>query len=188
MTPLARLAPILLICIASLCCSPSLARDGAPQLTTKGLAPVHLGMTIVAAERALQARLARLSRSSHGFATESESSESCWLWRRRDGQNASITYMTEHGRIVRIDVSAANGAAAPIATVRGIAVGSALASVEAAYGADLHLEPHPLEDKTQWAVVERDGPAGVRIEVRGGAVSAMFAAEGDALDYPEGCS
>ncbi len=192
MTRLARLATVLLIGVAALCCSPSRARDTAavvtPQLTAKGLAAVRLGMSIAIAERALHAKLSRLSRSSHGFASEPESSESCWLWRRRDGQNSNISYMTERGRIVRIDVSASTTAAASTLTTRGIGVGSALSDVEKAYGADLQLEPHPLEEGTQWAVVERAGTAGVRIEVRGGAVSAMFTAEGAALDYSEGCS
>ena len=192
MTPLARLANVLLIGAAALCCSPSRARDTAPmvapQLTTHGLAPVQLGMSIAIAERALHAKLGRLSRSSHGFATEPEASESCWLWRRRDGQSSNISYMTEHGRIVRIDVSVSTTAAASTLTTRGIGIGSALGDVETAYGADLQLEPHPLEEGTQWAVVGRDGVAGIRIEVRDGAVSAMFTAEGAALDYSEGCS
>jgi hypothetical protein len=145
-------------------------------------------MSIAAAERALHAKLGRLSRSSHGFASEPESSESCWLWRRRDEQSSNITYMTERGRIVRIDVAASAIPAASTLTRRDIGIGSALGDVAKAYGADLRLEPHPLEEGTQWAVVERDGMAGVRVEVRSGAVSAMFTAEGAALDYSEGCS
>jgi hypothetical protein len=183
----------LVIGLVVLCCAPSPAGNAAPaeasRLTAQGLAPVRLGMRVAAAERALHARLGRLSRSSPGFATEPESSESCWLWRRRDGQNADITYMTERGRIVRIDVGATrDGRSSSVATTRGIGIGSTLGDVERTYGADLHLESHTLEDGTQWAVIERAVSAGVRIEVRGGAVGAMFDAEGAALDYPEGCS
>ena len=187
-----RLGSLLAIGLVVVCCLSPESNAAAPEasrLTAQGLAPVHLGMRIAAAERALHARLGRLSRSSRGFATEPESSESCWLWRRRDGQSADITYMTEHGRIVRIDIGAARvGRPASVTTTRGIGIGSALSDLDAAYGTNLHLEPHPLEERSQWTALERDGPAGIRIEVRDGSVSAMFAAKGAALGYSEGCS
>ena len=180
-------SPVLLACLAALCCAPASAI--AETLTNQGLAPVRLGMTIVAAESALHATLGRLSRSAHGFSSEPEAGESCWLWRRRDGQRTDIIYMTERGRIVRIDIAAASGTTtAPVITARGIGVGSPLGDVARIYGASLHLEPHPLEEGTRWAVVERTGTAGIRIEIRDGAVSAMFVATGAALDYSEGCS
>jgi hypothetical protein len=177
------LIPILLISFVALCGVTAVTR--AATLTTRGLAPVRLGVTIATAERALRAKLGRLSRSSHGFSTEPEASEICWLWQRRDGRDAHIAYMTERGRIVRIDITASHGTAVP--TARGIAVGSPLGDLEKAYGTDLHLEPHPLDEPTRWAVVERDGPAGIRIEVTDGVVSAMFTATGPPLDYSEGC-
>jgi hypothetical protein len=177
----------LVACLGALHCTPTTAI--AETLTTQGLAPVRLGMTIAIAERALHAKLGRLSRSSHGFSTEPESVEICWLWRRRDGQRPDIVYMAERGRIVRIDITAADGAkATSVTTARGIGVGSPLGDVEKAYGADLHLEPHPLDEPIQWGVVERAGTAGIRIEVNEGIVSAMFAAIGPPLDYSEGCS
>ena len=178
--------PVLLTCLAALCGAPASAN--AETLTTQGLAPARLGMTIAAAQRALHAKLGRLSRSSHGFSTEPESVEICWLWQRRDGQRPDIVYMAEHRRIVRIDIAAANGAkATSVTTARGIGVGSPLGD-ERAYGASLHLEPHPLDEPTRWGVVERAGTAGIRIEVTDGVVSAMFVATGGALDYSEGCS
>jgi len=183
MTPL-KFLPALLIWLVALCDVAAAASTAT--LTTGGLAPVRLGMTIATAQDTLHARLGRLSRSSHGFSTEPESRASCWYWQRRDGRDAHIAYMTERGRIVRIDIGVSNGTT--ISTTRGIGVGSALSDVEKAYGADLHLEPHPLEETTRWAMVERDGPAGIRLEIRDGAVTAMFSATGAALDYPEGCS
>jgi hypothetical protein len=178
--------PVLLACVAALYCAPAPAI--AETLTTRGLAPVRLGMTIAAAERALHAKLGRLSRSSHGFSTEPESVEICWLWRRRDGQRHDIAYMTECGRIVRIDITPADGTTAnPVTTARRIGVGSPLGEVERSY-ASLHLEPHPLDEPTRWGVVERAGTTGIRIEVTDGVVSAMFVAVGRPLDYSEGCS
>ena len=106
--------------------------------------------------------------------------------RDRSATDAELVRTLAAGRIVRIDVTGSTGTAIP--TTRGIAVGSRLDAVEKAYGADLHLEPHPLDEPTRWAVVERDGAAAIRIEVTDGAVSAMFAATGPALDYSEGCS
>lgn len=179
--------PVLLACLVALYGAPTTAM--AETLTTQGLAPVRLGMTIAAAERALHAKLGRLSRSSHGFSTEPESVEICWLWRRRDGQRPDIVYMAERRRIVRIDIGAVEGAKAPsVTTERGIGVGSPLGDVEKAYGADLHLEPHPLDEPIEWGVLERSGTAGIRIEITEGVVSAMFTAIGPPLDYSEGCS
>lgn len=166
------------------------ASASASTLTPQGLAPVHLGMSIPVAERALHARLGRLSRSSPGFSSEPQSVERCWYWRRRDGQAANIAYMTERGHIVRIDIGPTANVAKDIVvtTAQAVGVGSPLGDVEKAYGKMLHLEPHPLEEDTQWAVVERDGSAGIRVEIRDGSVTAMFVAAGGALDYSEGCS
>jgi hypothetical protein len=159
----------------------------APQLTVDGLAPVRLGMTIAQAQRALGARLGHWIDSFSGFAAEKEAGDDCWIWRRRDGKDPNIYYMTEQGAIRRIDV---DGQAKPIpttTTVRGIRIGSSEGEVRRAYP-DLQLEQHPLAEVTRWAVVERKGTAGVRIEMRDGAVTSMFAARGRTLDYPEGCS
>jgi hypothetical protein len=158
------------------------------RLTVDGLAPVRLGMKISAAERALGAKLGRLSRSSDGFSNESEAGEVCWLWRRRDGRNPGITYMTEHGWIIRIDADGHARTTERTTTGRGIGPGSSDDEVQKAYGDGLELEPHPIAAGTMWAVVERSGNGGIRIEIRNGVVVAMFAARGDALDYPEGCS
>ena len=102
---------VLVACLGALYCAPTTAI--AETLTAQGLAPVRLGMTIAAAERALHAKLGRLSRSSHGFSTEPQSVEICWFWQRRDGQRPDIAYMAERGRIVRIDIVAADGTKPP---------------------------------------------------------------------------
>jgi hypothetical protein len=180
------LAAISLVPLASL--AATVERKVVSRLTVDGLAPVRLGMKISAAERALGAKLGRLSRSSDGFSNESEAGEVCWLWRRRDGCNPGITYMSERGSIVRIDTDGQVRITERTTTVRGIGPGSSETEVQKAYGPDLQLEPHPIAAGTMWAVVERSRSGGIRIEIRNGIVVAMFAARGDALDYPEGCS
>jgi hypothetical protein len=183
---------LLLGCLGSLWLAAAVAADAptarAPRLTTDGLAPVSLGMSIATAEHLLGARLSRLSRSSSGFAREPESSETCWLWRRRDRRTPGVTYMTEHGVIVRIDITAAGDPRTLPLTPRGVGLTSRQHDVEAAYGPDLHLERHPLEEGTSTTIVERNGASAVRLDIRDGVVIAMFAARGDALYYSEGCS
>ncbi len=39
-----------------------------------------------------------------GFSKERESARPCWLWRRRDGVDPGISYMTEKHIIIRIDI------------------------------------------------------------------------------------
>lgn len=186
-----RLSVLISCCLAALMFGPGTpyAREAGvkPVLTADGLDPVRLGTTVADAERVLRAKLARLSRAAKGFATEPEASESCWVWRRRDGRDPGITYMTERGSIVRIDVAGEAGGGSPM-TARGIGIGSTEADVARAYGPDLQVEPHPIAQGTTWAVIRRHGRNGIRVEIRDGKVVAMFAARGGALNYPEGCS
>jgi hypothetical protein len=189
-----RLRLFLCCCLAAASIVPlvspaaAVERKVVSRLTVDGLAPVRLGMKISAAERALGARLGRLSRSSDGFSKENEASEACWLWRRRDGRNPGIVYMTERGSIVRIDTDGQVRNAERTMTGRGIGPGSFETEVQKAYGDGLQFEPHQIAAGTTWAVIERSRNGGIRIEIRNGVVVAMFTARGDALDYPEGCS
>src|SRR5262245_45512369 len=73
-------------------------------LTPKGLDPVEIGMTIEAAQKKLKAKLGRISTMEQGFSKERESKRPCWLWRRLDGVDPGINYMTEKHIIIRIDI------------------------------------------------------------------------------------
>lgn len=178
------------ICVAILAAliDRAIAVDAKQQvLGIDGLGPIKLGSTIPAIERMLHTKLGPLSRDSQGFARVAEASEGCWLWRRRDGKDKGLNFMTERGKLVRIDVDESIGPSGKILTARGIRIGSTEADVKAAYG-DVTYEPQPSNEPRRWAVIERKARDGIRIETDGGRVVAMFVGRGAALDYPEACS
>src|SRR3954454_2909692 len=157
-------------------------------LTPKGLEPVEIGMTIEAAQKKLKAKLGRISTMEEGFSKERESSRPCWLWRRRDGVDPGISYMTEKHVIIRIDVFVPLAGAPEIKTRAGIGIGSPEAELKKKYGDGLVMEPQPSNPGVTWGVAERAGQNGLRVEVHEGKVSGLLAARGRALDYPEACS
>lgn len=158
-------------------------------LTPDGLEPVRIGMTIPAAQKKLKAKLRRIARASAGFSKGRESSENCWLWRRRDEIDPGIIYMTEKRVIVRIDIFVPRSGVAPAVKTRaGVGIGSSEAEFKARYGDGLVLEPQPSNPGVKWGVAERSGQAGLRIEVLDGKVTSIFAGRGPALDYPEAYS
>ena len=107
----------------------------------------------------------------------------------RDDVNPGISYMTEKGVIVRIDIWVPlSGVVAAVKTRAGTGIGSPEAELKTRYGDGLKLEPQPSNPGVTWGVAERAGPAGVRIEVYNGKVSGMLAGRRPALDYPEACS
>lgn len=159
-----------------------------PTLDLNGLGAIRLGWTVRAVERELRAKLGRLSRNSHGFSREPESSETCWQWQRRDGKDPAVVYMTDRGRVVRIEVGGDTRSASKIVTAHGIGIGSTEAQVRAAYGDAVTFEPHPIAERRRWAVLERRTTDGIRIEVEDGVVVSIFVARDSWLDAPEGCS
>jgi hypothetical protein len=157
-------------------------------LTPDGLEPVRIGMSIPTAEKKLKTKLGRIS-AENGFSKEREASRPCWLWRRRDDVDPGISYMTEKGVIVRIDIWVPlSGVVAAVKTRAGIGIGSPEAELKTRYGDGLKLEPQPSNPGVKWGVAERSGQAGLRIEVLDGKVTAMLAGRGPPLDYPEACS
>lgn len=157
-------------------------------LTPKGLDPVEIGMTIEAAQKALKTKLGRISTMEEGFSKERESKRPCWLWRRRDGVDPGISYMTEKHVIIRIDIFIPLAGAPEIKTRAGIGIGSPEAELKKKYGDGLMMEPQPSNPGVTWGVAERAGQNGLRVEVHEGKVSGLLAARGRALDYPEACS
>ncbi len=158
-------------------------------LTPKGLDPVEIGMTIEAAQKKLKTKLGRISTMEEGFSRERESTRPCWLWRRRDGVDPGINYMTEKHVIIRIDIFTPGSRLVPAVKTRaGIGIGSPEAELKKKYGDGLVMGQQPSNPGTTWGVAERAGQNGLRVEVLDGKVSGMLAARGRALDYPEACS
>jgi hypothetical protein len=158
-------------------------------LTPQRLDPVRIGMTIEAAQKALKAKLGRIATEEEGFSKEREASRPCWLWRRRDGVDPGIIYMTEKHVIIRIDIFVPPSRVVPAVRTRaGIGIGSPEAELKTRYGDGLRLDQQPSNPGTTWGVAERSGKAGLRVEVSDGKVSGLLAARGRSLDYPEGCS
>lgn len=159
-------------------------------LTPKGLDPVEIGMTIEAAQKKLKTKLGRISTMETGFSKERESTRPCWLWRRLDGVDPGINYMTEKHIIIRIDIFTPLPPMVPpvVKTRAGIGIGSPEAELKKKYGDGLVMEPQPSNPGETWGVAERSGQNGLRVEVRDGKVSGLLAARGKALDYPEACS
>jgi len=163
--------------------------QSASVLTPDGLEPVRIGITIPAAQKKLKATLGRIATEAEGFSKEREASRPCWLWRRRDGIDPGIIYMTEKNVIIRIDIFVPPSRVVPAVKTRaGIGIGSPEVELKTRYGDGLKLEPQPSNPGTKWGVAERAGKAGLRVEVADGKVTSIFAGRGPALDYPEACS
>jgi hypothetical protein len=178
---------VVLACWAASAAAPASAQSTSV-LTPKGLEPVEIGMTIEAAQKKLKAKLGRIATAEFGFSKERESARPCWLWRRRDGIDPGISYMTEKHMIIRIDIFVPLAGAPAIKTRAGIGIGSSEAELKKKYGDGLVMEQQPSEPGTKWGVAERSGQNGLRVEVHDGKVSGLLAARGRALDYPEACS
>jgi hypothetical protein len=158
-------------------------------LTPNGLEPVQIGMTIEAAQKKLKAKLGRISTMEDGFSKERESTRPCWLWRRLDGIDPGINYMTEKHVIIRIDIFTPNSRVVPAVKTRaGIGIGSPETELKKKYGDGLVMDLQPSNPGVTWGIAERAGQNGLRVEVLDGKVSGMLAARSPALDYPEACS
>jgi hypothetical protein len=181
----------LLVCLGfwALAAAAPASAQSTSWLTPKGLEPVEIGMTIEAAQKKLKTKLGRISTIEDGFSKERESTRPCWLWRRHDGIDPGINYMTEKHVIVRIDIFTPSSRVVPMVRTRaGIGIGSPEAELKKKYGDGLVMEPQPSNPGTTWGVAERSGQNGLRVEVLDGKVSGLLAARGRSLDYPEACS
>lgn len=172
-------ARLVVIAAAVLAAAPSPAVAAERILTTERLGPVRLGMTVVAAQRALHARLVPLGGSRQG---------ACWYARRAGGADPAVAYMVEYGRITRIDIAASRPGASAVVTRLGIGIGATEQEIARRYGGDIRFEPHPIAGHARWALIEQVATGGIRVHLDDGRVVAMWAGQGPALDYPEGCS
>jgi hypothetical protein len=156
-------------------------------LTTDGLAPVRIGMTLAEAEAALGARLKMY------FAEEDNDPNSCGTGARADGKNADVYYMVEKGRVVRVEVvtlDTGTPTSPTILTAKNIGLGSTEAEVRAAYGDALKTQPHPyLGTPAHYLIVKSaDGKSGIILETDGKVVIEFRAGAYPQVGYIEGCA
>ena len=153
-------------------------------LTTAGLAPVRIGMSVAAAERALHSRLAL---------EDPEPKSACTTAWRADGADPQVSYMFHYGKLVRIDIGAPEKPLTDdplVRTAAGVAVGASEAAVRKAYGARARVQPHPYDaEHGHYLNVDSGrGKLGYVFETHDGKVTAFRAGIRPAIDLIEGCN
>jgi hypothetical protein len=148
------------------------------RLHDQGFGPVHVGMTVRQAARALGAPLVA--------ADDSSPADGCWHVKPARGHDG-VVFMVQDGRIARASVWGGSGA---IRTLRDVGVGDDAAKVRRLYGPRLSETAHAYGGEgarylTYWT---RGGTRGVRFETDDvGKVDAIHAG-GPAIRLIEGCS
>ena len=153
-----------------------------PVLDNGGLGKVRIGMSVEEAERVIGGRLHSLV---PGYG------QGCWLAGRADGLDPGLSYLVEHGRITRIDVTSPNTGSPPSpSTATGIAIGSTEADVQRHYGstAASTRAPYGHDEGDRWFTVETTPELGIVISVSGGKVVGLWAGRRQSIAYTEACS
>jgi hypothetical protein len=157
------------------------------QLTTQGLGPVRLGMTVAQAQKALGTRLDVMG--------DTDPPDMCGYATRADGRRPNIRYFVIEGRIRDIQVS--NISLLPIdakpgplvwsvRTEAGVGLGASKAALRRAYGRRLE-DREPVMDGRLF-VDTPDGKRGLAFAVdHYGRVTSMEAGQYPALSDYEGC-
>jgi hypothetical protein len=143
------------------------------RVTLRSAGPIRFGMTIEEARKALH------------DSGDPPSSEECDYW-SPDAAPDSVHFLTEGGRVMRIDVL---GSSVP--TGSGAHVGDPEDRIKSLYGDRLHVEPHPYTDGHNLVFVPRD-PADtayrIVFETNGKIVTRYRAGLRPTVEYIEGCS
>ena len=154
-------------------------------LTTNGLGPVRLGMTVRELKHALGTRL------SFEYASASDS-DACFYAFRADGEDPGISYMFEDRHLVRIDIDYPRRGAdrAHVVTERGFGLGSQQREILRAYARHVAIKPHPyLEDEGSYLIIESpDQKRGIIFETDHGKVTEFRVGIYPPLGYIEGCN
>lgn len=152
-------------------------------LTTKGLAPVSIGMTVAQMEAAMGTKLS----------VEYADDESCGLAYRADQRDGDVSYMIEEGILTRIEVQSVGGRQdgfGRVATAAGIRIGDPAKKVRRAYGAALTTESDPYDESPKDRDYRIGGPhkgAGFIFQIRDGKVQEFRAGRYPSVAYIEGC-
>ena len=157
------------------------------ELRMDGLGPVHTGMTVAEAEKALGVHL------KIDYLEENAGPDACGTGERSDGKNPDVFYMVEGGKIVRIDVTTRDDGKAsdpPIRTHMKVGVGSTEVEVKRAYRRELKIERHPyLDEAGHYLIVKaHDGKSAIIFETDHGKVTTFRAGLYPAVGYIEGCA
>lgn len=150
----------------------------APVLTSHGLGPVRIGMSVVQAQRALHAQLTF---------DKQDAQSGCTYATRTDGGGRGVFYMLVDSKIARIDVTPDQNA--HIRSVKGIGIGTAESQVLAAFGERVKIEPNPSlgEPAHYLTIVDADGKYGLLFETEDGRVTKLRGGEKAAIGSSEGC-
>jgi hypothetical protein len=151
-------------------------------LTSQGLGPVRVGMTVRQAGLALGTKLK--------VDTDGDSDACRYAW-RADGLDENVAYMVEGGRITRIDVFHPDKTTHPelsVLTTAGIGLGSSEESVRRAYGNGVKVKPSFYADSgLEFRVKDFHKQRGLFFAVYEGKVEHIRAGRIPSIDYVEGC-
>ena len=169
-------ATTLLLCAAFLGTGDARADDAGWKVTLNGVGPVRLGMTVKQAEKALGTKLT---------IDDYLDDDSCRYFTTKS--QPSIAFMTDHKKIVRIDIIP--GAGAPPVTDKGAKIGDAEAHVLALYKGHIKVGPHHYTGPEGHYLRVLDGKRKVRLifETDGKKVENFRIGREPAVEYVEGC-
>jgi len=135
--------------------------------------PIQFGMAVQEARKAL------------GDTSALPSLVECDYWSPNNVPD-SIHFLTEHGRVMRIDVHGAS-----VATASGARVGDSEARIKLLYANQIEVQPHAYTDGHYLVFVPRDlADTGYRVifETNGAIVLRYRAGLRPTVEYIEGCS
>jgi hypothetical protein len=157
-------------------------------LTFTGLGSVVIGMTQAQAEAALHTTLRPIY---------PDNKATCWFGKRADNVDGQVSYMIENSRIVRIDIDdhqwpRPEKSVPPVATERGIRIGSSTDDVKTTYGSTLTIDFHPQgnasdENYLYVALPSADKRYGLLFEIWEGKVKNLRAGTAETFRLDEPC-
>ena len=144
-------------------------------LTTDGLGPVRIGMSVAAVEAATKRKLA----------IEYPNSLECVEGVRADGQADHIGYLFENGRLARISVTR-GATSTDNVTVKGLGIGASESDVRAVFK-DIISEPHQYDDQGRYLTTRPIAGRAYRFEMHLGRIGEIHAGQFSSVQYVEGC-